>query len=107
MALALDSLQMQGNTYQLLATGPSFASRRQGRRTAAWYGGSVGSGVVIGAIAGGGVGAAAGLGAGAVVGTAGTLINGRRNVRLAPETPMIFTLSQGVKVHAVPLRASY
>jgi hypothetical protein len=92
MRLMLDSVDLHGRNYRLPASGPVFVSKNHKKHDAAWIGGGAGTGAGIGAIAGGGVGALIGAGAGAVAGTTGAAITGKKNVKLAPETRMVFTL---------------
>jgi hypothetical protein len=105
MGLALDSVQFQGRTYPIVANGPVLASNNHKKHNLKWIGGGSAGGTVIGALAGGGVGAAVGLGVGAAAGTAGAAATGQKQVYVAAETPMVFTLQQPVQVHGVPLQA--
>ncbi len=62
------------------------------KRNATAIGGGAALGAAIGAIAGGGKGAAIGAGAGAGAGTAGAAATGKKDVRLAVEQVVTFTL---------------
>lgn len=106
MGLTLDSVELRGRVYHVVSSGPVLAGKNHKKHDAAWIGGGAGTGAAIGAIAGGGVGAAIGAGAGAVAGTTGAVITGKKNLHLAPETRMTFTLRQPVAVRDVELRAS-
>jgi hypothetical protein len=92
LGLTLDSVEFRGRVYHVHASGPVFVSRNHKKHDALWIGGGAGTGATIGAIAGGGVGAAVGAGAGAVVGTAGAAITGKKQVHVAAETRMVFTM---------------
>jgi hypothetical protein len=98
MSLSLDSIESGGRMYRVITSDPSFAGKRHKNRNLLLIGGGAATGASIGAIAGGGVGALVGAGAGAAAGTTGALITGKRNLHLAPETRVTFTLRQ-------PLRA--
>jgi len=98
MRLSLDSIESRGRTYRIVTSDPAFAGKRHKNRNLALIGGGAATGASIGAIAAGGVGALVGVGAGAAAGTTGALITGKRNLHLAPETRVTFTLRQ-------PLRA--
>jgi len=106
MGLSLDTVQLRGNVYRVSASGPVYVSKNHKKHDAVWIGGGAGTGATIGAIAGGGVGAAIGAGAGAVAGTAGAVITGKKQVRVAAETPMVFTLRRAVWFREADLRAS-
>lgn len=105
MALALDSVQFDGRTYPIAAAGPVFTSSNHKKHNLKWIGGGSAGGAALGALAGGGVGAAIGLGAGAAAGTAGAAITGEKKVRIAAETPMVFTLQHPVEVSGIPVGA--
>jgi hypothetical protein len=98
LGLALDTVEARGRVYRVAANGPEFVSKGHKKHDALWIGGGAGTGAGIGALAGGGLGAAVGAGAGAVAGTTGALITGKRQLRLAPETPVTFTLNRPVVV---------
>jgi hypothetical protein len=68
------------------------------KRNAVLIGGGAGVGTAIGAIAGGPAGAAIGAAAGAGAGTAGAAITGKRQVAVAAETPMTFSLRTAVRM---------
>ena len=99
LSLYLDSIEHDGRKYTIETSAPAFASKSHKKRNLALIGGGAGTGATIGAFAGGGVGAAVGAGAGAVVGVTGAAITGKRNIHLAPESRVTFTLRQGVRLY--------
>ena len=105
MALALDSVQFRGRTYPIAAASPVFSSSSHKKRNLKWIGGGSAGGAIIGAIAGGGVGTAIGLGAGAAAGTVGAAVKGEKQIQVAAETPIVFTLQHPVEVRGGALRA--
>jgi hypothetical protein len=98
LRLRLDSVEWNGRKYTLDTSGPSFVSKSHKKRNIALIGGGAGTGATIGAVAGGGVGALIGAGAGAAAGTTGAVITGKRQLHLAPETHVVFTLREGVSL---------
>jgi hypothetical protein len=106
MLLTLDTIEARGRVYRVAADGPEFVTKGHKKHDAIWIGGGAGTGAGIGALAGGGVGAAVGAGVGAVAGTTGALITGKRQLHLATETPVSFTLRQPVTVRERVLSAS-
>ncbi len=94
LSLVLNSLTPEGGSRTEIATnawsrkGPSHK-----KRDIEMIGGGAGVGAVIGAIAGKGKGAAIGSAVGAGAGTAGAAITGKKEIVLAPETKLTFTLS--------------
>jgi hypothetical protein len=106
MGMTLDTIEARGRVYRVATDGPEFVTKGHKKHDAVWIGGGAGTGAGIGALAGGGVGAAIGAGAGAVAGTTGALITGKRQLHLATETPVTFTLRQPVVVRERVLSAS-
>jgi hypothetical protein len=105
MALRLDSIHAHGRTYPVTTTGQNFSGKGKKKHNLKWIGGGAAGGTLIGAIAGGGTGALIGAGVGAAGGTAGAAATSKRNLTLAAETPLTFTLSHPVTLHE-PLRAA-
>jgi hypothetical protein len=98
LALTLDSVTVDGKTYDLQTSTFSETTEGRGKRTAIGTGVGAAAGAVIGAIAGGGKGAAIGAGAGAGAGTAGAALTGDRDVTFPAETRINFELSQPVSI---------
>jgi len=98
LQLALESMQLNGKTYDLRT---SRSYRRGGdhkKRNWAWIGGGAGGGALIGAAAAGGKGALIGGPIGAGAGTAVAYFTGKRDIHLRPETQLEFRLNQPVIV---------
>jgi hypothetical protein len=106
LGMTLDTIEARGRVYRVATDGPEFVTKGHKKHDAVWIGGGAGTGAGIGALAGGGVGAAVGAGVGAVAGTTGALITGKRQLHLATETPVTFTLRQPVTVRERVLSAS-
>lgn len=100
MALRLDSIDVRGRIHPVVTTDEEFVGKSHKGHNMRWIGGGGGGGAVVGAIAGGPVGALVGAGVGAGGGTAGAAITSKRNLSLAPETPLMFTLRQPVTLRA-------
>jgi hypothetical protein len=98
LRLDLDSCELNGRKYTIDTSTPSFVSKSHKKRNLALIGGGAGTGASIGAIAAGGAGALIGAGAGATAGTVGAVVTGKRNLRLAPETRLVFRLREPVRV---------
>jgi hypothetical protein len=98
LQLALESMQLDGKTYDLRT---SSAYRRGGdhkKRNWALIGGGAGGGALIGAAAAGGKGALIGGPIGAGAGTAVAYFTGKKDIHLRPETRLEFRLNQPVIV---------
>jgi hypothetical protein len=98
LQLALESMQLNGKTYDLKT---STAYRRGGdhkKRNWALIGGGAGGGALIGAAAAGGKGALIGGPIGAGAGTAVAYFTGKKDIHLRPETRLEFRLNQPVIV---------
>jgi hypothetical protein len=98
LQLALESIELDGQNYQLR----TFAAHRIGgshkKRNWAWIAGGGGGGALVGAIAGGGKGALIGGPIGAGAGTAVAFMTGKKDIHLAPETPLTFRLAEPLTV---------
>lgn len=98
LQLALESMELNGKTYDLRT---SNAYRRGGnhkKRNWALIGGGAGGGALIGAAAAGGKGALIGGPIGAGAGTAVAYFTGKKDIHLRPETRLEFRLVQPVIV---------
>jgi hypothetical protein len=78
------------------------AQSGKGKRTAGFIGGGAGGGALIGGLAGGGKGALIGGLIGAGAGTAGAAFTGNKDVVIAPETIIKFTLTAPLSVTVQP-----
>jgi hypothetical protein len=98
LRLALNSIQVDGNTYKVEAAAVSQSMKGKGKRSAVAIGGGAGLGALIGGLAGGGKGAAIGAVAGAGAGTAGAAFTGNKDIVLPAETALSFKLTQPLEV---------
>jgi hypothetical protein len=98
LGLALDSFQLNGRNYPIETSSVDRLSSSHKKRNSWLIGGGAGVGAAIGAIAGGGAGALIGGGAGAGAGTAGAALTGKKEVGIAAETPLRFTLLGAVQL---------
>lgn len=98
LQLALQSIELDGKTYQISTA----SSQRQGddhkKRNWAWVVGGAGGGALIGAIAGGGKGALIGGPLGAGAGSAVAFFTGKKDIHLSPEFALTFRLAQPVTI---------
>ena len=98
LGLALDSFRLNGRQYRVTTTSVDRVSEAHKKRNGFLIGGGAGLGAALGAIAGGGKGALIGAGAGAGAGTAGAALTGKKEVAIAAETPLRFTLRSAVEL---------
>ena len=98
LALTLDSLQLNGETYRVSSTSALRESGGHKKRNWLWSGGGAGGGAAIGGAVAGGAGALIGAGAGAAAGTVGAAITGKRQVELPVETRITFKLRSPVEI---------
>jgi hypothetical protein len=98
IGLTLDSFNLEGREYRVRTTSIDRVSDRHKKRNGILIGGGAGLGAAIGAIAGGPKGALIGAGAGAGAGTAGAALTGKKQVGIASETPLRFTLEAPVNM---------
>jgi len=98
LALTLDTLDWQGQSYPVSTSTVSRSARSHKKRNLALIGGGSGAGALIGGLAGGGAGALIGAGAGAAAGTAGAYATGKKDVLLPAETLLTFRLEAPVKI---------
>ncbi len=92
LTLNLQSVTVNGRTYDANSTTVEQASGSRGARSTKVIGGTAALGAIIGAIAGGGKGAAIGAGSGAAVGTAAEVATSGQRVKIPAETRLTFSL---------------
>jgi hypothetical protein len=98
LALALTSVTVKNEDYNIQTDAPSESSTGKGKRTAAMVGGGAGGGALIGGLAGGGKGALIGGLIGAAAGTGGAGLTGNRDITLAAETALTFKLVEPLEI---------
>ena len=94
LKLALDSIKIQGDSYDVQTSEVNRYLKGKGKRTAAMIGGGAGGGALIGGLAGGGKGALIGAALGAGAGTAGAAFTGNKDIVLPAESALSFRLSE-------------
>src|SRR5258708_18848597 len=99
LQLALQSVVVNGPTYNVRTTSSMRVGGNHKKRNWAWIGGSAGGGALIGAVAGGGQGALIGGPVGAAAGTTAALLTGKTDIKLRPETPLTFTTAETVSIN--------
>ncbi len=98
LSLALESVELDGNSYDLRTYAWTRSGENHKKRNLEIIGGSGGGGALIGALAGGGKGALIGASIGAGAGTAGAALTGKKNIVLPAETRVTFELLHPVDV---------
>lgn len=98
LALTLTNITIDGKSYDVTTSAPSFSHKGKGKRTAVAVGGGAGIGALIGGIAGGGKGAAIGAAVGAGAGAGGAAFTGKADVVLPAETGLTFKLEQPLEI---------
>jgi hypothetical protein len=98
LSLALTSVTVKNEDYNIRTDAPSETSTGKGKRTAALVGGGAGGGALIGGLAGGGKGALIGGLIGAAAGTGGAGLTGNRDITLAAETALSFKLVEPLEI---------
>lgn len=96
LAIALTSVTTRGKTYSIQTGTLDSTVKGKGKRTAATTGGGAAGGALIGGIAGGGKGAGIGALVGGVGGLVGGAFTGNKQIEIAAETPLTFTLSHSL-----------
>jgi hypothetical protein len=98
LRLALNSVTVNGDAYDVQTSSVSRYLKGKGKRTAAMIGGGAGGGALIGGLAGGGKGALIGAALGAGAGTAGAAYTGNKEIVLPAESTLSFKLSEPLTV---------
>jgi hypothetical protein len=98
LKLALDSVTINGDAYDVKTGSVSRYLKGKGKRTAAMIGGGAGGGALIGGLAGGGKGALIGAALGAGAGTAGAAYTGNKEIILPAESTLSFKLTEPLTV---------
>jgi len=93
LSLALTSITVQGQTYNIKTDVLNNAVKGKGKRTAKTTGGGAAGGALIGGIAGGGKGAAVGALVGGGVGLVGGAATGNQQIEIPVESALSFRLS--------------
>ncbi len=98
LTLELNSLSVNGRTYNIQTNQWSRQGKGEGKNTAVKAGGGAAVGAIIGGLAGGGKGAAIGSVAGAGAGTGAAATKKGEQIKLAPESTLSFLLINTVTV---------
>jgi hypothetical protein len=98
LSLALESVTVGGEAYDIKTSSVSRYQKGKGKRTAALIGGGAGGGALIGGLAGGGKGALIGAVLGAGAGTAGAAYTGEKEIVLPSESTLTFKLAEPLTV---------
>jgi hypothetical protein len=100
LRLALESVVLDGKTYELHTDTTSRVGGSHKNRNIAFIGGGAGGGALIGAVAAGGKGALIGGPVGAGAGTAVAFLTGKKDIRLPAETELTFRLAEPLTIPA-------
>lgn len=98
LSLALESVTINGDAYDIKTSSVSRYQKGKGKRTAAMIGGGAGGGALIGGLAGGGKGALIGAVLGAGAGTAGAAYTGKKEILLPAESTLSFKLAEPLTI---------
>jgi hypothetical protein len=99
LELALQAVDVNGQDYDVRTISHARIGRNHKKRNWAWIGGGAAGGALIGAAAGGGEGALIGGPVGAGAGATVALLTGKKDIKLRPETPVKFELSEPVTIN--------
>jgi hypothetical protein len=99
LRLVLDSVDVNGTSYDVRTTSFNDRGRNHKKRNWALIGGGAGGGALIGALAGGGKGALIGGPVGAGAGTAVAFFTGKKDIHLPAETRITFRLAEPITVN--------
>jgi hypothetical protein len=99
LQLALQSVDVNGRYYDVRTISHPRIGKNHNKHNWEWIGGGAGGGLLIGALADGGTGALIGGPVGVGAGMTYALITGRRDIKLAPETPVTFELAEPMIVN--------
>lgn len=98
LELRLDTVQVNGATYQIRSSALERAEAGKGKRSAGFIGGGAGLGALIGGLAGGGKGALIGGLVGGGAGTAGAGLTGKKDIYIPAESTLTFRLTNAVQI---------
>jgi BON domain len=96
LSLALTSITIHGQNYDIETGTLDSTVKGKGKRTAVTTGGGAAGGALIGGIAGGGKGAGIGALVGAAGGLVGGALTGNKQIEIPAETALTFTLSKSL-----------
>jgi hypothetical protein len=99
LQLALQTVDVNGQDYDVRTISHARIGGNHKKRNWAWIGGGAGGGALIGGLAGGGKGALIGGPVGAGAGATVALLTGKKDIKLRPETPVKFELSEPVTIN--------
>jgi BON domain len=100
LAITLTSVTIRGRNYSMATGTLDSTVKGKGKRTAVTTGGGAAGGALIGGLAGGGKGAGIGALVGAAGGLVGGAFTGNKQIEIAPETPLTFTLAKPLTLSA-------
>src|SRR5579872_2035315 len=98
LGITLTSIEAGGKRYAIRTSTFNDAGKGRGKRTAEGAAIGAGAGALIGVLAGHGKGAAIGAGAGGGAGVAGAALTGDRDVTVAAETRLDFSLTRPLEI---------
>jgi len=94
LSITLTSVTVRGKNYPLAVGSLDSTVKGKGKRTAVTTGGGAAGGALIGGLAGGGKGAGIGALVGAAGGLVGGAMTGNKQIEIAAETALTFTLAK-------------